>query len=113
MRRSLEVSLLAVLMGAVLTFAWVGFLSSDDLGYLSCARGWLASFPYVGVNHWEIRHPLVMLMAAIIGIFGESEFTTVLATTLYFVAVVAFTYGYLNKLFPDRRTAVKIGRAHV
>ncbi len=103
-----EVFLLVLLTVIVLAFSWTGWLASDDTAYLNGARGWLHNFPYLGENHWEVRHLLVIPMAVVIGFFGESEFTVIITTTLYFLAVVVFTYVILRKMFPGTAAAVTV-----
>lgn len=70
-----------VVVAIYLTF--VGYLESDDLFYYSGAMGWLTHFPYVGSNHWSIRHCIVLPMALGFKLFGQSEATLLLPSLCY------------------------------
>lgn len=91
------IAALAVLVAIVL--GWVGFYGSDDLSYAAGGYGWLNDFPYVGVNHWTLRHTIVIPMAAFFGIFGISEFTLVLPVTLQYLALLALVFWLMQRYF--------------
>lgn len=82
-----------------LALGWVGFYGSDDLSYALGGMGWLNDFPYVGVDHWTLRHTIVIPMAALFGIFGISEYTLVMPVTLQFLALLALIYWVLQRHF--------------
>ena len=91
-------------MAAVLAFAWVGYLGSDDVTYATGAYGWLRQFPYVG-GHGTIRYLITWPIALSFVAFGEGEFQLVLPTICYFAALIAVTYLCMARLL-DRATAV-------
>ena len=49
--------------GILVGIFWVGFLGSDDLLYWRGSDGWLIHIPYLGDDHWSLRHTLVIPMA--------------------------------------------------
>ena len=51
-------------------------------------------FPFLGVNHWGLRHCIVLPMAALFGLFGQSETTLVLPSVTYAVGLIALL-GYM------------------
>jgi 4-amino-4-deoxy-L-arabinose transferase-like glycosyltransferase len=98
---------LLVAAAAILAFAWVGYLGSDDVTYATGAYGWLREFPYVG-GHGTIRYTITWPIALSFLAFGEGEFQLVLPTICYFAALVIFTYLCVARLL-DRQTAVLAG----
>ena len=79
---------------ANLWLVWVGFTESDDVFYARAAMGWVRHFPFLGVNHWGLRHCIVLPMAALFGLFGQSETTLVLPSVTYAVGLIALL-GYM------------------
>lgn len=92
--------LLVVVLPATLAFFFVGFQSSDDINYLNGALGWLEHFPYVGEDHWTLRHTITIPTALAISVFGLNEFAVAFAGMAYFTAFIAlnayFTWRYLS-----------------
>ena len=99
MRDTANLLFLAVLGVAVLSFAWVGHIGSDDQIYLEAAGKWLTEAPVVGDSHWANRLTLVLPLAGVIGLFGAAEVTTVLVTTAYFLALLLLSYVFLRWFF--------------
>ena len=93
-------SMIAVLLLALLMRFHVGFQASDDASYLNGALGWINAFPYVGDNHWTLRHTVTIPTAAFIRLFGLNEFAVSLSGMCYFIAFIAtnawFTRRYLG-----------------
>lgn len=87
-----------LLAAAMLWVGWIGYVESDDLLYLSGARGWLAHAPYLGVSHWELRHAIVLPMALGIRLFGLSEATLIGVFTLYAFVVLAVVQSFARRL---------------
>jgi hypothetical protein len=84
----------AILLASLLFFAlvaalYVGFQGSDDMQYLDGALGWLERFPYVGDNHWTLRHTVTLPTAAFIALFGMSEISASASNVVYFAAFLA------------------------
>lgn len=94
---SLRFVLLLAWACAVLGLAWTGFISSDDEHYASSGLGWLHSFPYVAQTFGEVRTMVGIPIAGMVGILGESEFSIVLSTCLFFLATLAMTMIALEK----------------
>lgn len=77
-------------------FAVAGYLASDDASYAAAANGWLNDFPYVGGSHWSLRQTLVLPMAAVFGLFGQSDVTLLLVSVVYYVALIALCFWWLK-----------------
>jgi hypothetical protein len=87
-------------MLVMLTYGWVGYIASDDGLYSKAAESWINSFPYLGDNHWALRHTLVISTAISYYLFGVNEYSLSLTTTFYFIAIILLTYFYLRKINP-------------
>jgi 4-amino-4-deoxy-L-arabinose transferase-like glycosyltransferase len=77
---------------AMMAFGWVGYYGSDDMSYAAGGLGWLNNSPYVGNSHWTLRHTIVAPMGLAFLIGGIGEFTLVLPTVVYFIALVIAVY---------------------
>jgi hypothetical protein len=84
---------------AILCFAWVGYLDSDDKNHLSGAFGWYYHAPYLAVDHAEFRHFIALPIALCFKLFGVREFSVVLPTLLCFLALMVFSYSYVCSYF--------------
>lgn len=96
-RRNLSLLLIAAV--ALLSFGWVGYIASDDDFYAHAAVGWLDQFPYVGHNHWSMRHPYVLATAASFALFGVSEHALTLVVMGFFLSSVALAYAAVAARF--------------
>mgnify|MGYP000482804040 CR=1 FL=1 len=76
-----------IILLCVIYFSWVGYTASGDGLYAQAAENWLKFFPYLGENHWSLRHPLVLSTALSYFIFGVNEYSLVLTTTFYFFII--------------------------
>lgn len=99
---------IVLIIGATVLFGWVGFYGSDDLSYAAGGQGWLNHFPYIGVNHWTLRHTVVIPMATFFGIFGINEITLVLPVTLQYVALLALIFWQLHRHFNTRTACMGV-----
>ncbi len=94
-------ALVALLTVSLLAALHVGFQASDDANYLTGALGWIEQFPYVGDNHWTLRHTITLPTALSIRLFGTNEFSVSLSNMLYFLAFLAlnavFCIRYLGR----------------
>ena len=89
-----------LVVGAVmLGVAWVGYVGSDDHSYARGALGWLNHFPYVGGDHWTLRHPVVIPIAMSLATFGMREISLGLPSALLFLLMLGFNYHYLERFF--------------
>src|SRR3954447_25993384 len=84
----LAFSVLILLTLTLMHTFYVGFQAGDDKSYLTGALGWLQSFPYVGENHWTLRHTITIPTALSIKLFGLNEFAVSLSNALYFTTFV-------------------------
>jgi 4-amino-4-deoxy-L-arabinose transferase-like glycosyltransferase len=86
----------------LVTLAWVGYVGTDDQSYGRGALGWLNRFPYVGDNHWKLRHPVVIPLAVSLAIFGYREISLGLPSAFFFLAFLGVNYYYLQRFFDPR-----------
>jgi 4-amino-4-deoxy-L-arabinose transferase-like glycosyltransferase len=84
---------------AMLAAGWVGYVGSDDHSYARGALGWLNSFPYVGDDHWTLRHTVVLPVAASLAVFGFREISLGLPSALLFLVFLGINYFYLQQFF--------------
>jgi 4-amino-4-deoxy-L-arabinose transferase-like glycosyltransferase len=62
----------------------------DDQRYFDAARAWIAQPPLIGKTHWELRHPLILPLAILFRLRGETIATGMLlplAAALAFAAI--------------------------
>src|SRR5262249_3286059 len=102
---ALDLALLVALVGFTSWLGYVGFLGSDDGSYSEAAIGWLDHFPYVGINHWALRHAVVLPVALSFWLGGINEVSMMLPTKIYLLLLILLTYGCLSILI-ERRTAL-------
>lgn len=81
---------------ALMSYAWVGYLGSDDVTYADGAYGWMESFPYVG-GHGTVRYTITVPMALSFLTFGESEFSMTLPTLVYGLGLIAILVLMLHR----------------
>ena len=86
----------------MVTLAWVGYAGTDDQSYASGAMGWLNGFPYIGDNHWKLRHPVVIPLAVSLAIFGYREISLGLPSAFFFLVFLGVNYYYLQRFFGTR-----------
>ena len=75
------------LLGIVL-LSWTGYTESDDSLYAAAAWHWVQHFPYLGINHWGLRHAIVLPMALLFRLFGRSEATLEAPVLFYYAALL-------------------------
>jgi len=80
----------------LLAFAWTGFTASDDGFYVDAATRWISEFPYVPDQFGLSRTVVSLPISAMYLIFGQGEFTSVLSTCLFYVALVLTTCHMLG-----------------
>jgi Dolichyl-phosphate-mannose-protein mannosyltransferase len=86
----------------MITLAWVGYVGTDDQDYANGALGWLNRFPYIGDNHWALRHPVVIPLAVSLAIFGHREISLGLPSVFFFLVFLVVNYCYLQRFFDSR-----------
>ncbi|HTZ69677.1 MAG TPA: glycosyltransferase family 39 protein, partial [Acetobacteraceae bacterium] len=87
---------LALLCAAILAWRWVGFQGHDDSYYATAALDWLHHPPALGDNHWALRYPLVIPMAAALAVFGKSLWVLAVPTLVAYLAWLGFTYAAMR-----------------
>ena len=88
---------LALLTLLLLQAMRVGFQASDDASYLVGAFGWLEQFPYVGENHWTLRHTITVPTALAMSLLGLNEFAVSLSNIAYFCAFVTVNAWFVAR----------------
>jgi len=88
----LTVAALAVLFSAAMIHAgWYGYLATDDMFYARAAAAWLHQAPFLGQTQWALRHLIVLPMAAVFAVFGQSEATLAAPMLAYGIALLLMT----------------------
>jgi hypothetical protein len=110
-RIRLALTPLALLLGPVLLLIlWHanGYTGdkTDDFQYLIGAKKWLEQQPYVGVNHWQLRHTLVIPLAASFKLFGLSRAAMMVVPILYYLATFVLTFLMLSKRYGVRLAVI-------
>ena len=82
--------------GILVGIFWVGFLGSDDSLYWRGSDGWLIHIPYLGDDHWSLRHTLVIPMALARETLGDGLPALLLPSLLYAIGglIVAALWVY-------------------
>jgi 4-amino-4-deoxy-L-arabinose transferase-like glycosyltransferase len=97
-------TLLAALAAAVLAWRWVGFQGHDDAYYAAAALDWR----HLGADHWALRYPLVLPMAAALAVVGPHMAALALPTLAAYLAWLAFTYLFLRARFGWHTAALAV-----
>lgn len=92
---------------AVLSFYCgnIGFLGSDDAGYIEAARQWVYNVPPVSNFFGDLRYTVILPIAASIMLFGDNETAVAIPAFLYAFGSIIVTYFGMRAL-SDRATAV-------
>lgn len=90
--------ILWLVLSFTLWFAWTGFIASDDSYYAIAGAGWANQFPYIAGDFPTARAVIALPIGLMIKLFGESEFTVVLSTCLFFLATASLTLAVLSRL---------------
>ena len=94
-------SVILLVTALTLTFAWVGWLDSDDKNHLVGAYGWMNDFPYLAKTHAALRHTIAIPVGTSFRIFGVSEFSLILPNLLQYFATVLITWSFVRRSFGD------------
>lgn len=103
-KRWLSISFIFVTCLAATWLGWIGYTDSDDQFYAAAASGWIAHFPYVGTNHWGLRHAIVLPIAVSFALAGATEAMLVLPIAICFLALAGLTFFAVDR-FVDAKTA--------
>jgi len=103
--------LLALFTAVILSFGWVGYMGSDEDFYVTAATGWLNDFPFVGENHWSLRHPYILALAASFAGLGITEFSLTLVGVLFYAGALWVAYDLLTREFSPVVALVSVALA--
>lgn len=106
---SFNIFIICLFFIGVIYYSWIGYMASDDMMYTQAAENWVKSFPFLGDNHWALRHPLVISTALSYFLFGVNEYSLVLTTTFYFLMIVILTYMLFKKINCDISLMATLG----
>lgn len=90
---------------AVALASWEGLSYDDALRYAEGAFAWADDPPYLGADHWRLRHPVILPVVVSHAAFGAHEWTTVLPAVLNGVALVALSVFAGGRLLGPRAGA--------
>ena len=86
---------LFILFGMSAAFYWHGFGPMGDADrYVSASLNWYEHGPFLGENHWALRHLFVGPMALSFAVLGPSEFAATAPNIFYAAALVAVTFFF-------------------
>lgn len=92
-----ETALLAVLIAvswAAVSIRPIGFMGGgfDDIQYVNAAVRWMQHFPYVGTTHWELRHPFVLQVVALLRAGIEAPSQLLVISVVWYALVLGVAY---------------------
>lgn len=82
----------------VLAVSWVGFYGGDDFKYYRAARDWLEAFPPDITQEGALRLGVILPLAASLTLLGDSEFSAILPTSLYYISFILLIAYALRRL---------------
>lgn len=88
--------LTCLFVASMFAFAWIGYLDSDDSLYSAGAIKWLEG-PNVGESYFELRHPVVLAIAASYALFGVGIMQLALVSTFFSAATLILVYFGLKR----------------
>jgi len=81
--------------------AQAGYTGEDDAHYLFAADAWRSGQWFLGVNHWHLRHPHVLAIAASFTLFGRNEGAMILPAVVAFLGVITLTVWLVRRVADD------------
>lgn len=94
---TVEFVILLVLAGLTIYIGWVGFVASDDQYYYSAGLKWLQTSWYIPDHFGRIRFSISLPIAASLNFLGDTEFSVVLPSILYYFGILILTYWGLSR----------------
>lgn len=85
-----------IFVAGMFFFAWVGYLDSDDGLYSTGAINWLQG-PFVGTSHFDVRHPVLLAIAASYAMFGIGVLQLGLVSTFFSSGTLVLVYYGLKQ----------------
>jgi hypothetical protein len=77
-----------VIFLVMLWLFWFGARGADDDLYWQASSGWLHAFPFIGANHWSLRHTLVVPLALARLILPDGPLALALPSIIAAIAVI-------------------------
>jgi 4-amino-4-deoxy-L-arabinose transferase-like glycosyltransferase len=96
--RLLWPALLLIVALVALTIGWVGYSASDDAAYHAAALEWLYRAPFPGHDHWATRFPLVLTLAAMIGVIGDGALAMYMTALLWYAMFLLAIHGLATRI---------------
>lgn len=100
-----DLVLLGALMAFGLAISWVGYYGADDSSYLAAMLAWANDPPFLGTDHWSLRHALIFPGAAVFAAFGPSEVGGAIMPLISVIGSVVIVYFWIGAVF-DRLAAL-------
>lgn len=97
---------LAALAVLVIGWRWVGFQGSDDHSYAVAAQAWVDHFPALGDDHWALRYPIVLPIAAVFALFGTSVGGLAAVCATFYIGVLVVNYLGVRSWFGWKAAAL-------
>lgn len=94
----------AVLVIAINPIGYLGG-GADDTQYLMAARCWVEHGTCLPTSHWAARWPVVVPLAVVLGLWGESRTTAAIMPALWWFAALAAT-GIIGERLFGRRAGI-------
>ena len=83
----------------VLTVTWTGFyVGGDGVKFYHAAKEWLEAFPPDITKDGAERLVVILPLAASLTLLGDSEFSAILPTSLYYISFILFIAYALSRL---------------
>lgn len=89
--------LLAAMFAVYASLEWRGLGAGDEAHYIEAALKWRDHGLYLGTDHWELRHLLVVPIATAFAAFGPSEAASILPNFFYAAGLIAVTFVFARK----------------
>lgn len=99
----LDFAILGAVLALGLAISWVGYYGADDSSYLAAMLAWADDPPFLGTDHWSLRHALILPGAAVFAAFGPSEVGGAIMPLISVVGSVVIIYFWIAGVF-DRLT---------
>lgn len=96
--RARPVLVSAVAVPLAVAIAWTGYIASDDASYYFGALEWLTDPPFAGSDHWTTRFPLVLSLAAAIGLVGAGPLALGLTAVGWYLAFLLATALFAQRV---------------
>lgn len=103
-RNAAALFVVALFMGALMLY-WSGVGPRDAEQYLNAALNWREA-PFLGDDHWSLRHLFVLSIAASFFVFGVSENAAIIPNVVFAALTVFITWRFVRRAFGEREAAI-------